>query len=354
MLNIERLFMDGIFDADAQHAALKHIADECDALAAHLMVADGTRNLLQSKFTCPVDPELAALEYEFQPINPRVAAIPRMKVGQATRDKDFITREEIARDQTYQELILPMGFGHISAVPLINDVRMTAGIALHRGLEHDEFSDRTAGLHEQLARAALPALDLAAKLEHAQARTLLDKLSADTIALVASRAGWILEASDTSELLFSIRLLRQLPNGRFEFCNSLDQAAYEHLTSGPKARSGRFYCRGNKPDQTWICSVYLIPCHGSIEISGPILITFEVLGSSRPLDADLAASVFALTPAEAELAEGLVAGETLNEVANRRGIAVTTARTQLARLFEKTGTTRQPELVLLLCGLLKD
>ncbi|MGB3627607.1 MAG: helix-turn-helix transcriptional regulator [Henriciella sp.] len=353
MKDIERHFLDGIFDPAAQQAALRHIADECDARAAHLMVADGARNLLQSTFTCEVDPDFAQLEHDFQPINPRVAAIPFMKAGKASRDKDYITREEIARDQTYQELILPMGFGHMSAVPLLNNARGTAGIALHRSMEEDEFSDETAERQEQLVRAALPALDLAAKLEHMQARTLLAKLADHVIAFVTSRAGWILEASDSADLLFSMRILRRLPDGRFAFCNRPDQIAYERLTGASQPASGRFVCRGRAPAHTWLCTVYPVPCFGAIEVSGPILVTFERAGGARALDKKLAAAVFGLTRAEADIASELMAGQSLADIATARGIAISTARTHLARLFSKTGTTRQPELVLALSDLLE-
>lgn len=58
---------------------------------------------------------------------------------------------------------------------------------------------------------------------------------------------------------------------------------------------------------------------------------------------------FALTPAEARLAQALLATDgTLREVAARCGIAYGTARAQLASVFEKTGTQSQVSLVRLL------
>ncbi len=62
-------------------------------------------------------------------------------------------------------------------------------------------------------------------------------------------------------------------------------------------------------------------------------------------------SVYHLTPAEALLAQGLAVGESLEEVARRVGIRITTARTQLASIFAKTATRRQTKLVAMLCHL---
>lgn len=72
---------------------------------------------------------------------------------------------------------------------------------------------------------------------------------------------------------------------------------------------------------------------------------------SIALDAGMLRRLFRLTPAEVQLAERLVAGDTAGEVAARRGVSEATARTQLRSIFEKTGTRRQAELVKLLVSL---
>jgi DNA-binding CsgD family transcriptional regulator len=64
----------------------------------------------------------------------------------------------------------------------------------------------------------------------------------------------------------------------------------------------------------------------------------------RGVESNLRA-LFELTPAEARVARGIAAGETLIGVAEALGILSSTARTHLHRVFEKTGTKRQAELV---------
>lgn len=58
--------------------------------------------------------------------------------------------------------------------------------------------------------------------------------------------------------------------------------------------------------------------------------------------------LFGLTAAEAIFAAEISRGDGLQAVADRLAIAPTTARTHLTRIFEKTGTRRQAELVRLL------
>jgi DNA-binding CsgD family transcriptional regulator len=60
---------------------------------------------------------------------------------------------------------------------------------------------------------------------------------------------------------------------------------------------------------------------------------------------------FGLTPAEAELACEIVKGEGLVTCARRMGISRATASTHLQRIFEKTGTKRQAQLVRVILAL---
>jgi DNA-binding CsgD family transcriptional regulator len=59
---------------------------------------------------------------------------------------------------------------------------------------------------------------------------------------------------------------------------------------------------------------------------------------------------FGLTPAETRLAILLLQHRSVEEAAERLDISLNTARTHLKKLFEKTGTRRQSELVSLLGG----
>jgi DNA-binding CsgD family transcriptional regulator len=58
--------------------------------------------------------------------------------------------------------------------------------------------------------------------------------------------------------------------------------------------------------------------------------------------------MFGLTRAEAKLAIEVSRGRTLIDIAHSNGTTVATARSQLAAVFAKTQTQRQPELVALL------
>ncbi|HKD25964.1 MAG TPA: LuxR C-terminal-related transcriptional regulator [Xanthobacteraceae bacterium] len=61
--------------------------------------------------------------------------------------------------------------------------------------------------------------------------------------------------------------------------------------------------------------------------------------------AEAIAAMFGLSAAEERTLERLLAGDTLAQAADTLGIAVTTVRTHLTHIFDKTGASRQAELI---------
>ncbi|WP_292186701.1 helix-turn-helix transcriptional regulator [Mesorhizobium sp.] len=71
------------------------------------------------------------------------------------------------------------------------------------------------------------------------------------------------------------------------------------------------------------------------------------IGATVPAP-NILSSLFDLTPAEARLAVEPASGLSVQEAAMEIGIAVKSARTYLDRIFRKTETSRQSQLVALL------
>lgn len=90
----------------------------------------------------------------------------------------------------------------------------------------------------------------------------------------------------------------------------------------------------------------LAPAHPLAGAAAALFVAPAVLPRPAPLAA--VAALFDLTPAEARVLELIGAGRSGPEVALALGVALTTVRTHVLRLFEKTGTHRQAELVALL------
>jgi DNA-binding CsgD family transcriptional regulator len=67
---------------------------------------------------------------------------------------------------------------------------------------------------------------------------------------------------------------------------------------------------------------------------------------------ELVQSLFDLTPAEARVARSLASGKTVEAIATEGGVSLNTVRTHVRGVLEKTGCTRQAEVIALLSGIL--
>lgn len=69
------------------------------------------------------------------------------------------------------------------------------------------------------------------------------------------------------------------------------------------------------------------------------------------VDSQILGRVFGLSPAESQVAQELLVGDSLDTVARRLAVSENTVKTHLQRIYEKTGTHRQAQLVRLLVEL---
>jgi DNA-binding CsgD family transcriptional regulator/PAS domain-containing protein len=91
------------------------------------------------------------------------------------------------------------------------------------------------------------------------------------------------------------------------------------------------------------------PTRGIVGETRPCAIVLIVDLERQPhFPCELLAERYQLTPAEARLACEILAGSSLQDAADRFGVACGTARNQLKQIFAKTEVTRQAELVRLL------
>ena len=81
--------------------------------------------------------------------------------------------------------------------------------------------------------------------------------------------------------------------------------------------------------------------------TGALMFVFDP-ESAPVITAELVRKLFDLSAVEAELAVALCGGQSPDEIANERGRAVSTVRSQIRSLFAKTGTNRQADLIGLL------
>jgi len=275
--------------------------------------------------------------------------------GFVAEQEGFTEREWLA-DPIMQEWCGPLGLHHCAGTAISVPTGDFVVVQLNRRIGEPHF-DRDAirrldTFRPHLARAGLLA-----------ARWRLQRLHAATEALamiglpaaILDRSGRVLATNALIEALHSH--IVWLPNDGIALAdpgaNELLRYAIVEIAN-PAATSVRsFPARGTTANPV---VVHLVPATGRardlFEGGFGILAVTAVAIPSAP-GAALIQGLFDLTPAEARIAVGVAEGLTLDRIAKRHGVAVTTVRSQLKSVFAKTGLQRQSQLTALIAAQVK-
>lgn len=220
--------------------------------------------------------------------------------------------------------------------------------AFDRGRHSAEELEQLELLRPHLSRAAL----LSARMGLDRISTLLGGLDAIGLPAAALRAnGQVVAASAAFEAngvalpgAFD-KVVIQAPAAHALFLEALQDAASE---VAPMVRSIPVPAwRGAAPKV-----LHLVPIRGAahdVFTRAEFLLVVTTFGTTAAApDLSLLHGLFDLTPKEAQLAAALASGKTLQDAAAASGTRYSTARTHLEHIFQKTGMTRQSDLVLLL------
>lgn len=117
-------------------------------------------------------------------------------------------------------------------------------------------------------------------------------------------------------------------------------------------RSGATRLIINRPDidRQLLVDIRPFPFEGPsrLDVRTGVAITFYDLGQRVSVDEELLQSAYELTASEARICSLLANGERVEELSERLNIRPNTARTHIKRIFGKTGSTRQAELMKLI------
>ena len=197
------------------------------------------------------------------------------------------------------------------------------------------------------ARAAVPAADLSGEL----AAFALDCLEAAVFVLDRDMRIQFTSAS-ARRLLDDGRLLvrhGQLVSPHDREAPMLRRLVKQCAEAGSSATAQMTFHRLGDEDNALCLAVVAARPMGGCTLELPFVMMF----ATRPCEPGLPElrqlrSHFGLTHAQAKLAIEIAKGDGLKASARRLGIAITTGRSHLRRVFEKTETRRQAELVRLI------
>ncbi|MBN9219128.1 MAG: helix-turn-helix transcriptional regulator [Mesorhizobium sp.] len=270
-------------------------------------------------------------------------------------DADYFPAEALESNHLRLDRTRPLGIGGQVGSFVFMPTGEMALFSTERWQHNDRPSGdemaRLNGLRPHLARAGLVATRLG--LERARGTvSAMEKMGLP--AAVLTSTGRALAVNTLLEAMPAV--FRPAAHGTISIgdaeANGLFQRAVEAMRRRVDAsvRSIPLQARDDRPPLI----IHLLPLQRSahdIFGGGDILIAATALSASSMVPSPtLLTGLFDLTPAEARLASTLSQGVALKDAAAGSKITIKTARTYLERIFAKTGTRQQSQLVALLKG----
>ena len=276
--------------------------------------------------------------------------------GEELIDPTAFDRTEFAGDWCRR-----VGIYHMigSTRPIADGIVVGAGI--HRSRRDGAFSDGEAAIYDKVTAHAARALQIAWRVGAAERNMLACEeaayaAGAGVLLLDARRR--LLFANRVGERLLSTQDWFKVRNGRLEPGHLNARKPFEDAVATASA-IGTLTAGGvpggvvSLSDRQGRRLNLLVAPYRSGEVAdlqpqAEVLVQFTDPGLDNRPAAEALRDAFGLTPAEARLAIALAQGVRLADHAESVGISLNTVKTLLSRVFRKTETARQAELVRLL------
>jgi DNA-binding CsgD family transcriptional regulator len=292
-------------------------------------------------------------------LDPKMRLLSRGGGGFVFNDSAYFDDAFVSRDPFYQEFTRWVGTRHTLDMALGPEPGRSVFLAANRTAEQGPFQPSTERTFAAIAGHIGRVHALKVRIDGAEIKAQYAEAALDNIAY-----GLIVLDSNGRAMLLNGRARRLIADGgAFELRGGrlaarsppIDrefQAILERARLGAEIAAASI--RVPSPDGGgWIVWVVRLPASSPLAAKaspGVLVMIGDSELKGRVRQADLT-RLYALTPAEADLALALGAGRTLREAAEDKGVSYATARSQLYAILEKTGVHRQADLARLIAGL---
>lgn len=346
------LLLETMLEPERWPKALAAVTEACGARTGQLLALDGHNEVAGHYITGSSDTlmdEFEAYEFADPSINPRFRLGLSAPLMTPIADQDYVSRDERRRSAMYADLFDRHDLPFNCQAVLVRDESAFIRTSITRTRKQGPL-DRAAfyafgALLPHLQAVVRMQVQLAARQSAARLQTI-DALGA--AALLLSERGIVSGVSAAAETLMAAGDALQIVGGRLRLRIQEDQAAFDAVLAqlAEAARAGRTIAPA------------AIPLSG-----GPLVLEVQPLARERmcfdgaPATLALIRPAVAserisalrrthgLTRAEADVALALGDGQTLEAIAERRAVALTTVRSQVQSVYAKMDVHRQAELV---------
>jgi len=351
------------YDADQMPAAIERMRQLFDGskacfarvgpdLGPNDAVATNPDATMQQRFCSDLGEEFSAFSQE----------LSRLPVGKAYIDREFFGSDRLRSSRFWREWMAPQDMYCGLGSRLAEAGPSFWFFDVQRGRNQEAFDAEDTALLERLAPIMTRVAELRRHIgfltmQRDMARAALDRLTVG-IAIVDPQLRLVYANEIAGQLLAEPESALGLRTGRVFARNAQDQAALKRLIVQAlvpvhEAGSGRIHllarAAGAEGCNLSLCLLPVPPSYGLPSASPCAMIAIRPLQAAA--DLVLAAQqLFGLTETEAKFASALASGLSLAEAAAEQHVRISTARTHLARIFQKTGMRQQSQIAALLRG----
>jgi len=337
------------------------LCEHTGSRSSFLICADSRDTLsIRAEGGVPHDPALvAAYAAEYTGRDPYL--LPLIKSGAVgfVEPDVLLPRAELEQSDMYRALIAPGGYRHPGIVALTCTLRRFEGISFWRTGDEGPLGSDSIRLLELLVPHIQSAMDIRYALGTAELRSAASESIADasgTPAFLLTEHGQIFHLNAAARELLRKEdgliernnvLCAAMGTMRKRFAAFLQQASWcgGAFAGFPTAKPLAM----ERPSGRRALQLLASP------VSGPGIATVLLLATDPEepviLRDDALREHYRFTAAETEVANGLLTGYSLDEIAALRKVKIGTIRDQIKSMLSKTGTSRQMEMVKLLLTL---
>ena len=352
--------IEDVYDAALEPARWSDVVvginDFVGGQACGLFSKDSISKFGVTHYYCGADPHYIQLYSEtYSKFDPLIS-LPRF--GQVVSIPDLVRYDEYRRGPFYQEWLRPQGCVDVANVVLekpSSDCAVLLTVLPGTQMLDDEMRRRIALIAPHVRRALL--INKAIDLRQSEAATFADTLDGLSAAIFLVDAGCRIVHANVAgdEMLRANDFLRSI-GGQLVAGNAQGNRTLREIVAdggGAPGRKGAALPLTAQDGERYVMHVLPLTAAAraatGIAYKAVAALFVRRVALDNPVG-ELVARHFELTPAELRVLLSIVEIGGVPETAAALGVAQTTVKTHLHRVFSKTGASRQADLVKLAAG----
>ena len=362
-----RTLVGGIYDAALGEALWPRTLLEITAFVgghgAALLYKHASSQTGSTVYDCGIDPHYRQLYFErYVKLDPATIRHCFAEVDEPMATADLVPYNEFVESRFYREWAQPQGLVDFVAAVLDKSATSAAlfGVFRHKrqGVADDEMRHRMRLIVPHIRRAVLVGrlIDLKS-FEAAALSDTLDAVNAGVFLVDAEQR--LIHANSAGRLIIDEGNLLHAPAGRLTVSDAAADGLLADATStamigdlaiGAKGIAVSLGKRDGTPFVAHVLPLAAGARRAAVPHAAVAAIFVRRAEIATPSPPEVIARTYSLTPTELRVLLGVVEVGGVPEVADALGIAETTVKTHLGRLYLKTDTRRQADLVKLVAG----